>query len=137
MEQSWRSRTELLVAVEIKKRQTSRRIKDIPHSYLLSILAKQLEGVKKFAPDGGPVSELPTNRKVARPVHTGAFVGTDPTKCPQLQSGPSSSRNRRRWFTLSATRSCEAHGLRCRIRRNYSVTEAANVSTTAMFCNNS
>ncbi len=31
-----------------EKRQTSRRIEDVPHSYLLSIVARELWGVKRF-----------------------------------------------------------------------------------------
>jgi hypothetical protein len=35
-----------------------------------------------------PTSGLSATRKVARPVNTSAFIGTDPTKCPQFPSRP-------------------------------------------------
>ena len=46
----WRSgtRTQLPETVEKEKRQTSRPIEDVPHSYLLSIVARELWGVKRF-----------------------------------------------------------------------------------------
>ena len=43
-----------------KKRQTSRRVEGIPHSYLVGIGAKKLLAVTRFASSGGPVSEFPT-----------------------------------------------------------------------------
>jgi hypothetical protein len=65
----------------IKKRQTSRRIEDIPRSYLVSIVAKGLWRVKRFlACDDGPVSEIPTTwREPVRPLHNDEpeiWVGT-------------------------------------------------------------
>src|SRR5713226_9972834 len=59
--------TEFLGKVEIKKRQTSRRIEDVPHFYLVSTVAKELWGVKRFLPEQWVSFRLPDLLGVSPP----------------------------------------------------------------------
>jgi len=43
---------------------------------------------------GNFAERLPIISELIVSINTSAFVGTDPTKCPQLPSGPSSDHNR-------------------------------------------